>query len=68
MDKTEVVRIFCSSCRRRISVEELQKGKAVSVGQYCFCPRCAGENLFKRIRNCEKLVPCEFKQECRQAT
>ncbi len=69
MSKTEeVVRIHCSSCRERIPVDDLRNGKAISVGQYCFCSKCATENLLKRIRKATKLTPCEFQEKCGQAT
>jgi hypothetical protein len=68
MSKTEVVRIHCSSCRERIPVGDLLKGKAVSVGKYCFCPKCATDNLLRRIRKSPKLTPCELQREYGQAT
>lgn len=55
MSEEEVIRIHCSNCRSRIPVTELFEGKAMSVGQYCFCRRCLDENEVEEIRRIKKL-------------
>lgn len=61
MSKTDIVVIYCSSCRTRIPVEDLLAGKAVSVNQYCFCKKC----LDKGIHQIRKISVSQERQKAR---
>jgi hypothetical protein len=66
MGKEDVVEIHCSRCRSRIPVEDLFAGRAVSVGQYCFCSRCIDEHQVKEIQQIRKEALATGQRECRR--